>query len=153
MATVGEDSVTQSKLQITDDLAIAMDEITFRFSRASGPGGQNVNRTATRVELVFDLSASPSLSDEQRQHLQERLAGYLDSTGTLRLISQATPSQWRNRQDVLERFRALLARGLRRPPRRVATRPSRRARQARLEGKRRQSQKKHRRRPPSRDEW
>ena len=145
--------MTQSKLQITDDLTIPMDEITFRFSRAGGPGGQNVNRTATRVELVFDLASSPSLRDAQRQLLQERLAGYLDSTGTLHLTSGATPSQWRNRQDVLERFRALLARGLRREPTRVPTRPSRGARRARLESKRRRSQKKRRRRPPSRDEW
>ncbi len=150
---MGESTLTQSKLWITDDLAIPMDEITFRFSRASGPGGQNVNRTATRVELVFDLAASPSLRDDQRQQLEKRLEGYLDSTGTLHLTSQATASQWRNRQDVLERFRTLLARALRRRPARIPTRPSRRARQARRESKRRHGQKKRRRKPPSRNEW
>jgi ribosome-associated protein len=145
--------LTRPAIQINRDLAIPLDEIQFRFSRSGGPGGQNVNRTATRVELLFDVASSPSLSEAQRQRLQERLSGQVDSTGTLRLVSQDTPSQWRNRQEVLERFRALLAGALRPRRRRIATRPSRAARQARLAAKKRRSETKRRRRPPSRGEW
>lgn len=145
--------MTRPVVQINRDLAIPLEEIQFRFSRSGGPGGQNVNRTATRVELLFDVASSPSLTDEQRLKLQERLSGQMDSSGTLRLVSQDTPSQWRNRQQVLERFRALLAGALRRTPRRIATRPSRAARQARLAAKKRRSETKRRRRPPSRGEW
>ncbi len=145
--------MTQPVLQISRHLAIPLEEIAFRFSRSGGPGGQNVNRTATRVELLFDIAASPSLSEEQRALLLERLSGMVDKAGVLRLVSQETPSQWRNRQEVLERLQALLAQALRRPPRRIATRPSRAARQARLEAKRRRSATKRRRSSPSREEW
>ncbi len=145
--------MTQPVLQINRQLAIPLEEIAFRFSRSSGPGGQNVNRTATRVELLFDVAASPSLSKEQRALLQERLANLIDGAGTLHLTSQDTPSQWRNRQQVLGRFRALLAQALRQTPSRIATRPSRAARQTRLEAKHRRSTAKRRRRPPSHEEW
>jgi ribosome-associated protein len=140
-------------LHIGPHLAIPLDEIVFRFSRSGGPGGQNVNRTATRVELLFDVAGSPSLSDEQRALVRERLAHLIDSAGTLRIVSQGTASQWRNRQDALERFRALLAQALRRRPSRIASRPSAAARRARLEDKRRQSQAKRRRSPPSHEDW
>ena len=140
-------------LIINRNLTIPANEITFRFSRSGGAGGQHVNRTATRVELLFDVANSPSLDSTQRRLVRERLAGYIDSDGILHLTSQATRSQWRNRQDVLERFERLLRRALRKRRRRVATRPSRAARERRLEQKKRRSQKKRRRKPPRRDEW
>lgn len=140
------------RLYINHDLALPLDEVAFRFSRSGGPGGQNVNRTATRVELLFDVAGSPSLNEEQRRLLQERLAHLLDGAGMLRVTSQDSPSQWRNRQAALERFQALLAQALRRQPARVPTRPTLAARRARLHAKRRRSQTKLRRRRPSPDE-
>jgi ribosome-associated protein len=123
-------------LLLAGPLAIPWDEIDLRFSRSSGPGGQNVNRTDSRVELLFDVAHSPSLSDAQRASLSRRLAAHLDRDGVLHLWSQETPSQWRNRQEVVQRLRDLLIFGLHRPRRRVATRPTLGSRQRRLEAKR-----------------
>ncbi len=130
------DSVKARWIEITPELAIPQDELDLRFARSGGPGGQNVNRTATRVELLFDVAGSPSLNEHQRALILSRLQGYIDGEGVLHLSSQATRSQWQNRQDVTERFRDLLAGALRvRRPRR-ATRPSAAARERRLRKKR-----------------
>lgn len=126
-------------LTITDALAIPLAEFDFRFSRSSGPGGQHVQRSDTRVELLFDVANSPSLTDEQRARILARLAGYIDNDGVLHLFSSATRSQLENREDVVARLRALLAAALRVPRRRIATRPSKAAKRARLEDKRARS--------------
>ncbi len=126
-------------LTITDYLAIPLAELDFRFSRSSGPGGQHVQRSDTRVELLFDVANSPSLADEQRARILTRLAGYIDNDGMLHLFSSATRSQLENRADVVARLRRLLAAALRVQRRRVATRPSRAAKRARLEDKRARS--------------
>ncbi len=126
-------------LTITDYLAIPLAELDFRFSRSSGPGGQHVQRSDTRVELLFDVANSPSLTEEQRARILARLGGYIDNDGVLHLFSSATRSQLENREDVVARLRALLAAALRVQRRRVATRPSRAAKRARLEDKRARS--------------
>ncbi len=133
-------------LPITADLAIPLAELDFRFSRSSGPGGQHVQRSDTRVELLFDVARSPSLTDEQRARIQARLAGYLDGAGVLHLFSSATRSQLANRADVIARFQNLLAAALRPRKHRIATRPSPAARARRLAGKRARSQIKQARR-------
>lgn len=133
-------------LPITPHLAIPLAELSFRFSRSSGPGGQHVQRSDTRVELLFDVAASPSLTDDQRAAIRGRLAGYMDNDGVLHLFSSATRSQLENRTDVTERFRALLAAALRPRKRRVATRPTAAARQRRLDEKRARGQIKQARR-------
>ncbi|MRR52829.1 MAG: aminoacyl-tRNA hydrolase, partial [Rhodocyclaceae bacterium] len=92
----------QEEIRITPELAIPLVEIELRFSRSSGPGGQNVNKTATRVELLFDVANSAALSDSQRDRLLERLRGQIDARGVLHLSSSEYASQWRNRQDVIE---------------------------------------------------
>jgi ribosome-associated protein len=117
---------------ISDQLAIPAAELRFRFSRSSGPGGQNVQRSATRVELLFDVANSPSLSDDQRARILHRLAGYADSAGVLRIVSSATRSQLENRADAIARFRSLVAGALRRRKHRVPTKPSAAARERRL---------------------
>lgn len=139
-------------IEITPDLSIPQDEVGLRFSRSGGPGGQNVNRTATRVELLFDVARSPSLDERQRALLMNRLQGYIDGQGVLHLYSQATRSQWQNRRDVTERFRELVAGALRvRRPRR-ATRPSAAARERRLRKKRLRAETKRQRGPVRGDE-
>jgi ribosome-associated protein len=92
------------------------------------------------VELLFDLLNSPSLSDEQRARAMKRLAGYVDSAGVLHLTAQSERSQWRNREEVVARFQALMRQGLSRRKKRKATRPTEVSRQRRLRDKRRRSE-------------
>ncbi|MDH7485674.1 MAG: alternative ribosome rescue aminoacyl-tRNA hydrolase ArfB [Anaerolineae bacterium] len=131
---------------ITGQLAIPLAELEFRFSRSGGPGGQHVNRSATRVELRFDVARSPSLSEEQRQRVLERLAGRLDSEGVLRVVAESERSQWRNRQEAVERFRMLLRQALHIPRRRRRTGLPAWAKERRLAEKRRRSEIKRDRR-------
>jgi ribosome-associated protein len=129
-------------LRVTDDLAVPLDEIELRPSRSSGPGGQHANVTASRIEAVFDVEASGSLSDDQRALLLRKLGSRVTA------VSQDARSQARNREIALDRLRERLAEGLRRPKPRRATKPSRAAREKRLEGKRRTSERKRERRKP-----
>jgi len=140
-------------LYVSPELAVPRAELEYRASRAGGPGGQHVNTSSTRVEVWWDVAASPSLSDEQRARILRRLATRLDSAGRLRLVSSGSRSQLRNREEVTERLRGMVADALHVPKRRKATRPSRASKAARLEGKRRRSSlKKERRRPEAGDE-
>lgn len=134
-------------LYITDKVSIPLSELSFRFSRSSGPGGQHASRTETRVELVFDLASSPSLSEQQRQRALRALTPYLDQHGIVHLVSQSTRSQLRNRQEVVERFRTLLRQALRVRRKRYPTKPSKAAREKRLEEKRHRSEVKKKRSP------
>jgi ribosome-associated protein len=137
----------EKALRITDTLSIPLSELHFRFARSSGPGGQHVNRSATRVELLFDVAGSPSLSEAQRQRALRALAPYIDSDGVLHLISQTFRSQFRNREEAVERFQTLMRRAMKVPKRRRPTRPSRAARERRLASKRRRSEIKRQRGP------
>ncbi|MFQ6033362.1 MAG: alternative ribosome rescue aminoacyl-tRNA hydrolase ArfB [Candidatus Bipolaricaulia bacterium] len=139
-------------LKITEGVEIPLEELRFRFSRSGGPGGQHVNRVETRVELLFDVRRSAHLSDSQRARILEGLKGYIDNEGVLHLFSRATRSQWQNREEVIERFRELLAAALRPRRRRRPTRPSRGARERRLAAKRRRSERKRQRRKPEMEE-
>jgi len=138
--------MNQEILPITDQLAIPLSELYFRFSRSGGPGGQHVNRTATRVELLFDVAHSPSLTEEQRQRLLKRLAGRIDSEGILRVAAQSERSQLRNRQEAIERLQTLLRQALHIPKRRRRSKVPRWARERRLAEKRRRSETKRYRR-------
>ena len=135
-------------LEVTPDLALPLAELEYRASRSGGPGGQHVNTSSTRMEVWWDVASSPSLSADQRARLLDRLGPRLDSNGRLRLVSSATRSQFRNREDVTERLRTVLAAALAIPKKRTPTRPSRAAKAARLEAKRRRAATKQRRRAP-----
>ena len=139
---------TGTQIQINRRLAIPLAELKFQFSRSGGPGGQNVNRRETRVELLFDLRQSPSLNDGQRARLLERLARYVDTDGVLRIVATTERSQLRNRQEALQRFVQLLQEGLRVSRRRLPTRPTAQAMARRLERKRQRSAIKSGRRRP-----
>lgn len=136
-------------LEITPALRLPLAELDYRASRSGGPGGQHVNTSSTRVEVWWDVAGSPSLTSEQRTQLLERLGPRLDSSGRLRLVSSGTRSQLRNREDVTERLQSVVAAALAIRKKRKATRPSRAAKAARLDAKRRRAATKQRRRPPT----
>ena len=124
-----------------------MAEIELRASRSSGPGGQHANVTASRVEAIFDIAASRSLTEEQRRRACARVGPRLSA------VAQDTRSQARNRALALERLSCRLAAALAvRAPRRP-TRPTRAAREKRLGSKRRRGEAKRRRRGPAADDW
>jgi ribosome-associated protein len=135
-------------LDITPELRLPLAELDYQASRSSGPGGQHVNTSSTRIEVWWDVAGSPSLSPEQRAWLLQRLGPRLDSTGRLRLVSSASRSQLRNREDVTARLQSVVAGALAVPKKRKRTKPSRAAKAARLEAKRRRSAVKRRRRQP-----
>jgi len=126
--------------------AAFLPEITFQTSRSSGPGGQNVNKVESRVELRWHLQNSQVLSDAQKQLILEKLANQLTAEGYLLVTAQDDRSQLRNKEIALTRFHQLLQKSLRRPKPRRATRPSAGAVRQRLEGKKRQGEKKANRR-------
>jgi ribosome-associated protein len=134
-----------ASLHITETLEIPLTELHFQFSRSGGPGGQHVNRSATQVELTFDVATSPSLSESQRTRILSGLKSYIDTRGILHLSSQTTRSQHRNRAEVIERFQHLLQRALYVPKRRVPTRPPPQVKEQRLAEKRRKGVLKERR--------
>jgi len=133
-------------LSIDKGLSIPLAEVELRTSRSSGPGGQHANVTASRVEAVFDVEASRTLSESQRARLKER-AGPV-----VRAVAQEARGQARNRELALQRLAEKIAAGLRVPRRRRPTKPSRAARKRRLEQKRRTSKRKQARRPVRDDE-
>jgi len=126
-------------LPITDTLAIPDDELVERFVRSSGPGGQNVNKVATAVELRFDIAASPSLPEAVRARLLAKRDRRVTDEGVLVLNAQRFRTQERNREDARERLAAFIASGLHAPAPRIATKPSRAAKQRRLDAKRERS--------------
>jgi ribosome-associated protein len=134
------------RLRVDEQLTIPLAEIVLRASRSSGPGGQHANVTASRVEAIFDVNASRSLTDAQRERLLAR-AGERVS-----VVAQDERSQARNRELALERLAERLRRALAVPRSRRPTRPSAGARAERLEQKRRTGQRKLQRRPPATEE-
>ena len=124
-------------------------ELTFRTSRSSGPGGQHVNKTESRVELLWDLEHTRCLDDVQKSLLTRRIRSRLTEEGVLILASDKYRSQHRNRQDVTERFLDLLKAGLKPVKKRRPTKPSRTSVEKRIKGKKIRGEIKRSRRPPS----
>lgn len=137
-----------SNLRLPNGVVIPEDELQIRAVRSSGPGGQGVNTTDSKVELRWDVAGSTAITDGQRQRLQQRLASRLTNDGTLILVSQEHRSQYRNREAVRARFRAIVGEALAPQRRRRPTRPSKAAKRRRLEAKRRRSEIKRLRKPP-----
>lgn len=127
-------------LQITPALRIPDDELVERFVRASGAGGQNVNKVSSAVELRFDLARSPSLPEPLRQRLLSRRDRRITDEGVLVIDAQRFRTQERNREDARQRLAEFIAAGLSVPKPRVATRPTRASKTRRLDAKRERGQ-------------
>ena len=135
----------EAGIRVAENTVIPLEEIQLRASRSSGPGGQHANVTASRIEAVFDVEASETLSASQRALLRRKVGDRVTA------VAQDARSQARNRELALERLREKLVEGLRRPKPRRPTKPSRAARERRLQQKRQRSERKAQRRPPRED--
>src|SRR5690349_16145620 len=133
------------ELRISEEVSIPVAEIELRASRSSGPGGQHANVTASRIEAVFDIASSESLSEGQKRRIAARLGPRVTA------VAQDARSQARNRELALRRLAERLGRALRTPKPRRATKPGRAAKERRLQGKRRASERKRLRRRPDFD--
>jgi len=131
-----------SVLHITSSVQIPLSELRFRTSRSSGPGGQNVNKLETRVELVFDVAGSPSVSEEEKNTLLAHLASRIDAKGILHISSQKSRSQWENKQLVIEKLVSLLHGALKVRRKRVKTSPTHSSKERRVQSKKKHGQKK-----------
>jgi len=125
-----------------------MPELVFSASRSSGPGGQNVNKVSTKMELRFHVIGSALLSAEEKEMIMEKLGSRINKEGELLLVAQSGRTQLTNKAIVIEKFYSLLTRALTLRKKRKPTRPSKAAREKRLEDKRILSQKKEQRTKP-----
>jgi ribosome-associated protein len=139
-------------IEVATGLAIPEGELSFAASRSGGPGGQNVNKVATRITLAFDVAGSPSLTDEQKALILTRLATRISKEGVLRVVSQRHRTQGGNRRAALERFIELLRGALAEEAPRVPTRPHRASRDRRVASKKLHARLKESRRRPDSDE-
>ncbi len=114
-------------------------EVVVEVFRASGPGGQHVNKVETRVDLLFSIPASRALNEAQKERLLDALKARIDSAGTLRITAQTSRSQWQNRQEAVTKFAALVGAALKQHRKRIATSPTRASRERRMTAKNRRS--------------
>ncbi len=139
-------------IEINTTVSIPRHELRFEMSTSSGPGGQHVNRSRTRVTLVFDVEASTGLSPDQRRRIRTRLSTRIDREGRVRVRCGRHRSQAMNREETIRRFATLIRNALRHVRRRVATRPSAPQRKRRMKDKRKRAEIKRGRRTPSADD-
>jgi len=146
-------SEVMARIAVTPDISIDEGEIRFEFIRATGPGGQKVNKSSSAVQLRFDLLGSPSLPEEVRSRLATLAGRRLSEEGVLVIEAKRLRSQERNRQDAVDRLCSLIRQAARKPRLRRPTRPGGAARERRLqEKKRRSALKKKRGRPEPRED-
>ncbi len=131
-----------SPILVRPDLTLPASDLSFRAVRASGPGGQNVNKVSSKVELRFDLGRSRALGDEVRERLRMLFPSRIDTEGVFLVTSQKTRDQLRNLEDACAKLRDMVLSALAVPRKRVKTKPSRAAKRRRLADKRHVSEKK-----------
>lgn len=134
-------------IRITQHIAIREAELKLDFIRSSGPGGQNVNKVATAVQLRFDALRSPSLPGDVRQRLVRIAGKRVSKEGVLLIDARRFRTQERNRQDAVDRLVQWIRRAAEKPKKRIKTKPTLRSRERRLEGKHQRSETKRLRKP------
>ncbi len=142
---------SEDDIVVTDEIRIPRSELTFQFSRSGGPGGQNVNKVNTRVQLRWNVEETETLSDEVRRRLKTLNRRRINSDGELIITSQRYRDQPRNIEDCIEKLQELVAAAAVKPRRRRPTKPSAGSHRRRLQGKKERSQRKQNRRPPRMD--
>lgn len=145
--------IPRDAIVVNDALFIPRGEVETRATRSGGPGGQHVNTSSTRIEVRWNVERSGALDDAQRERLREVLASRLDREGWLRIVASDSRSQLQNRERAEERLAGIVRRALLVPKARRATRPSKAAKRARLDSKKKQSRKKSERKRPGDTEW
>ena len=140
-------------LAITPTISIPDAELHFEFVRASGPGGQHVNKSSTAVQLRFDVANSPSIPHGVRRRLLKLAGSRISNDGVLIILSKEQRSQLQNREAALRRLRDLVLEATKRPKTRKKTKPSRAAKQRRLDAKKQHSNKKRNRASVNRNEY
>ena len=138
--------VPPTGVEVTPSVRIPHGELLLRAITGSGPGGQHVNRSATRIELRWNVRLSRALTESQRAHVMGKLASRLDSDGLLRIVAGEFRSQQQNRRAAFERLVTVVARALVVPPSRKSTRPTRASVERRLDNKRKRADTKQDRR-------
>ena len=133
------------------DWSRVLSELSYKAVRSSGPGGQHVNKTSTKVEVIFFPFQSEGLDTDEKELIAQKLGNRISKEGRLVLFSDQSRSQFRNREDVTLRLKEMLEQALVKPKKRKATKPSKAARQKRLDDKRHHSSKKAGRKPPQLD--
>jgi ribosome-associated protein len=136
-----------SLLRVTSRVSIPKTELQYKATRAGGAGGQHVNTSSTRIELLWDLPRSVAVTEDERQRLRTKLAARLDSDGMVRVVASDRRSQLQNRQAADERLVGLLKHALAVAKTRRPTKPTRSSKEARIAEKKRHSKKKQDRRP------
>ena len=139
----------EGALQLSDTLAIPRAELVYRASRAGGAGGQHVNTSSTRIELLWNVRDTQTLDEAQRARVAGKLKSRLDGDGWLRVVSSARRSQLQNREAAEDRLVALIAAALVVPRKRKATKPTRGSKESRLAEKKKRGDTKRQRRPDS----
>ena len=141
-----------ASLVVDHDITIPRSELSVRASRAGGPGGQHVNKTSTRVELLWNVERSRAIDEHQRARLLDKLASRIDGDGFVRVVASAFRSQLRNREDAEVKLAALVRKALIIPKKRRATRPTKGSVEQRLRDKERNAQRKRERAAPGGDD-
>ena len=141
-----------SGVRVNRSVVIPEDEIRLEFTTSGGPGGQHANKSSTRAVIVWNVDSSRALGPRQRARVKGKLRHRIDSAGNLRLSSDASRSQLRNREAVRERLRSLVEAALRPEKKRVGTAPTRASKETRLRSKRLRSEVKRARRAPGADD-
>ncbi|MGE5313263.1 MAG: alternative ribosome rescue aminoacyl-tRNA hydrolase ArfB [Acidobacteriota bacterium] len=130
---------------INEEVTIPASELRYRFARSAGPGGQNVNKLATKAELLFDLARSSAFNEADKARIAQKLARHIDSEGFVAVSSQESRSQFQNKRLAARKLAALITRALHVPKSRKKTQPTRQSVTRRLEGKKLRSAVKHHR--------